>query len=263
MRGICRRFPPATSRPRSHPWPIDPEQPSGPAEGGLRGRAQLCRQCRARTAHAACRGHRAGAAAAVGDGGRAAAARAAEIEATLKRLTRLSERLMQLARAEGGAAAAGSTRRTFAGSSRGRGRGHRPAGPAGPDHADAFPNRPVMSDLDPDAFGILCPQPRRERAPSRSGYGAGRRDAGRRRDVPRRQRRAGRAAGNSRRLTDRFERGGAQHGRQRPRPRHRRAPSRSGSEASSSLRSPRPGAADGFEASILLPAGDARPPHGL
>ena len=32
----------------------------------------------------------------------AAAARAADIEATLKRLTRLSERLMQLARAEGG-----------------------------------------------------------------------------------------------------------------------------------------------------------------
>ena len=32
----------------------------------------------------------------------AAEARAAEIEATLKRLTRLSERLMQLARAEGG-----------------------------------------------------------------------------------------------------------------------------------------------------------------
>ena len=32
----------------------------------------------------------------------AAAARAGEIEATLKRLTRLAERLMQLARAEGG-----------------------------------------------------------------------------------------------------------------------------------------------------------------
>ena len=45
----------------------DPEQPSGPAEGGLRRRAQLCRQCRARAANAACRGHRAGPASAVGD----------------------------------------------------------------------------------------------------------------------------------------------------------------------------------------------------
>ncbi len=42
---------------------------SGPAEGGLRRRAQLCRQCRARAANAACRGHRAGATSAVGDPG--------------------------------------------------------------------------------------------------------------------------------------------------------------------------------------------------
>ncbi len=81
-------------------------------------------------------------------------ARAAEIEATLKRLTRLSERLMQLARAEGGRlrmdrstdlrdiarivlddlARAGAPGRIVL----------------------ALPDRPVMSDLDPDAFGILC-----------------------------------------------------------------------------------------------------------
>lgn len=84
----------------------------------------------------------------------AAALRAAEIEATLKRLTRLSERLMQLARAEGGRLRLDRTadlrsvvqivvdeagRRT------------------GPDRiALTLPDRPVMSDLDPDALGILC-----------------------------------------------------------------------------------------------------------
>lgn len=84
----------------------------------------------------------------------AARARAAEIEATLKRLTRLSERLMQLARAEGGrlrldretdlrpvarivtddlARAAGAGRLRL-----------------------VLPDQPVMSDLDPDAFAIVC-----------------------------------------------------------------------------------------------------------
>ncbi|MDP5085555.1 MAG: ATP-binding protein [Yoonia sp.] len=84
----------------------------------------------------------------------AAKARAADIEATLKRLTRLSERLMQLARAEGG-----RLRLDQASDLRGI--------------ADlvitemartttaeritlALPDKPVMSDLDPDAFGILC-----------------------------------------------------------------------------------------------------------
>ena len=87
-------------------------------------------------------------------GDTAAKARAAEIEATLKRLTRLSERLMQLARAEGGqlrldrcsdlrivarlvvddVARTGSPGRI----------------------ALTLPEAPVMSDLDPDAFGILC-----------------------------------------------------------------------------------------------------------
>ena len=82
-----------------------------------------------------------------------ARARAGEVEATLKRLTRLSDRLMQLARAEGGrlrrdqaadlrpvaevvvkdvSRTAGQSRITL-----------------------SLPDRPVMSDLDPDAFAIL------------------------------------------------------------------------------------------------------------
>ena len=84
----------------------------------------------------------------------AAEARAAEIEATLKRLTRLSERLLQFARAEGGRLrmdrsvdlravarfVVGDIARTVA-----PGR-----------IAHTLPETPVMSDLDPDAFGILC-----------------------------------------------------------------------------------------------------------
>ncbi len=84
----------------------------------------------------------------------AAAARAADIEATLKRLTRLSERLMQLARAEGGRLRLDQTsdlrsvvriiidemaRATSAGRI-----------------ALTLPDGPVLSDLDPDALGILC-----------------------------------------------------------------------------------------------------------
>jgi len=84
----------------------------------------------------------------------AAEARAAEIETTLKRLTRLSERLMQLARAEGGRLRLDQSMdlRTVA-----RlvvediGRAHVP------DRiALTLPEAPVLSDLDPDAFGILC-----------------------------------------------------------------------------------------------------------
>ncbi|NCO20735.1 MAG: two-component sensor histidine kinase [Rhodobacterales bacterium] len=84
----------------------------------------------------------------------AAIARAAEIEATLKRLTRLSERLMQLARAEGGRLRLdqASDLRTVArmiaddlgrGAAQGR-------------IVLRLPETPVLSDLDPDAFGILC-----------------------------------------------------------------------------------------------------------
>lgn len=84
----------------------------------------------------------------------AARDRAGEIEGTLKRLTRLSERLMQLARAEGG-----QLRRERSSDMRpvvrivtddlGR--------MAAPDRIRlTLPDTAVFSDLDPDIFGILC-----------------------------------------------------------------------------------------------------------
>ena len=83
----------------------------------------------------------------------AAAARAADIEATLKRLTRLAERLMQLARAEGGRLRLDTPQDL------------RPAAAivvedmarsAAPGRVRLMlPGEPVLSDLDPDAFGIL------------------------------------------------------------------------------------------------------------
>jgi two-component system OmpR family sensor kinase len=81
-------------------------------------------------------------------------ARAAEIEATLKRLTRLSERLMQLARAEGGrlrmdrSADLRAVARIVL-DDIGR------AGAPGRIVLN-LPDKAVMSDLDPDAFAILC-----------------------------------------------------------------------------------------------------------
>lgn len=81
-------------------------------------------------------------------------ARAAEVEATLKRLTRLSERLMQLARAEGGQLRIdqSSDLRAVARivvDDIGR------AGAPGR-IALTLPETAVMSDIDPDAFAILC-----------------------------------------------------------------------------------------------------------
>ncbi len=82
-----------------------------------------------------------------------AAAHAGEIEATLKRLTRLSERLMQLARAEGGRLRIDSPRdlrptARLVAEDTARG--------VTPDRiAMSLPDTPVLSDLDPDAFGIL------------------------------------------------------------------------------------------------------------
>ncbi|CUH67444.1 Sensor protein QseC [Thalassovita gelatinovora] len=84
----------------------------------------------------------------------AAKARAVEIEATLKRLTRLSERLMQLARAEGGRLRLDKAMDL-----------RNVARIVIEDIARTVPadrialtlsDDPVMSDLDPDAFGILC-----------------------------------------------------------------------------------------------------------
>lgn len=80
-------------------------------------------------------------------------ARAAEIEATLKRLTRLSERLMQLARAEGGrlrrdevADLCPVARIVVDDLSRGVGHDR---------IVLTLPDVPVLSDLDPDVFAIL------------------------------------------------------------------------------------------------------------
>lgn len=84
----------------------------------------------------------------------AARERAADIETTLKRLTRLSERLMQLARAEGGrlrmeTASDLRIAARIVADDAGR------AGAPGRVRL-ALPDAPVMSDLDPDLFGILC-----------------------------------------------------------------------------------------------------------
>jgi two-component system OmpR family sensor kinase len=82
-----------------------------------------------------------------------AKARAAEIEATLKRLTRLAERLLQLARAEGG-----RLRRGVAADLRPVARltVDDVARTAAPGRILlTLPDSAVMSDLDPDAFAIL------------------------------------------------------------------------------------------------------------
>lgn len=83
----------------------------------------------------------------------AAAARAADIEATLKRLTRLSERLMQLARAEGGRLRLDAPRdlrqaaRIVTEDAARHGMANR--------IRLSLPEQPVISDVDPDAFGIV------------------------------------------------------------------------------------------------------------
>ncbi|MGJ8605508.1 MAG: ATP-binding protein [Marivita sp.] len=87
-------------------------------------------------------------------GDAAAAARAADIESTLKRLTRLSERLMQLARAEGGRLRLDETS-DLRGIARIIVNGiERTISPGR--IVLTLPDGPVVSDLDPDAFGILC-----------------------------------------------------------------------------------------------------------
>ena len=83
-----------------------------------------------------------------------AARRASEIIEALKRLTRLSEKMLQMARAEGGrlrldhAADLRTVARLMVGDL------HRTA----PQRRIALhlPEQPVLSDLDPDAFGIIC-----------------------------------------------------------------------------------------------------------
>ena len=86
------------------------------------------------------------------DGG--ARQRAADIEASLKRLTRMAERLLQLARAEGGPLRLDRSMDlrkiadiVLADLER----------ISGPNRiVTYFPQHPVLSYLDPDAFGIIC-----------------------------------------------------------------------------------------------------------
>ncbi|MGE4326400.1 MAG: ATP-binding protein [Pseudodonghicola sp.] len=83
----------------------------------------------------------------------AARRRAAEIEATLKRLTRVSERLMQMARAEGGrlrADHASDLRPVLRMIATDLGRDLQPGR-----LELTLPETPVLSDLDLDAFGII------------------------------------------------------------------------------------------------------------
>lgn len=184
----------------------------------------------------------------------AAAARAAEIEATLKRLTRLSERLMQLARAEGGQLRLD------------RSADLRPvarivvediARTCAPGRINlTLPPQPVMSDIDPDAFGILC----RNLVENAVRHGA------RAEPVEVTLTQGGQlivandgpvlSPETLTRLTARFERANART---------------DGSglglaivaaiadriDSPLALRSPRPGASSGFEASVRLPVGEA------
>ena len=180
-----------------------------------------------------------------------AAARAAEIEATLKRLTRFSERLMQLARAEGGrlrtdtVSDLGTVVRLVV---------EDIARQTAPDRIRlTVADQAVMSDLDPDAFGIVC-RNLVENA-LRHGAEAGPVEVSLGADGTLRVSNEGAAVPPETlsRLTERFERGDA-----------RVAGSGLGlaivaaiAERIGSrlvLASPRPGHADGFEASLVVPA---------
>jgi two-component system OmpR family sensor kinase len=181
----------------------------------------------------------------------AAEARAAEIEATLKRLTRLSERLLQLARAEGGRLRLD------------RSADLRPVARVVAEDLErmnaprrialSLPATSVMSDLDPDAFGILC----RNLIENALHHGAGTTPVevtltsdGRlvvSNDGP------VLPADALDRLTARFERAGAlTDGSGLGLAIVAAIADRTGSQLF--LESPRPGAASGFQASVRLPA---------
>lgn len=186
--------------------------------------------------------------------------RAAGIETTLKRLTRLSERLMQLARAEGGRLRLDRTTDL------------RPVarlivddiGRSVPEPVItlSLPDRPVLSDLDPDIFGIVC----RNLIENALRHGAdtapvavtmtadGTLTVANEGPVVPPEALA--------RLTGRFERAGASRdGSGLGLAIVAAIAARTGSRLD--LRSPRPGRATGFEASLTLPAAvpppDARP----
>jgi two-component system OmpR family sensor kinase len=183
-----------------------------------------------------------------------ALARAAEIEATLKRLTRFSERLMQLARAEGARLRVdalsdlrGIVRVVVEDVARQAPPGRITVG---------LPEQAVMSDLDPDALGILA-RNLVENA-LRHGSDAEPVDVVLDADGTFRVANAGPVVPPETlsRLTERFERAGADmHGSGLGLAIVAAIAERTGSRLV--LCSPRPGYADGFEARVMLPTLDA------
>lgn len=183
----------------------------------------------------------------------AVAKRAADIEATLKRLTRLAERLIELARAEGGRLRLDRTsdlRLVTRLVTDDIGRATAPGRVA-----LRLPDRPVISDLDPDAFGILC----RNLVDNALRHGAGASPV----EVTLRPDGALIVANDGpvvppevlQRLTDRFERaGGVADGSGLGLAIVAAIAGRIGSALV--LRSPRSGRASGFEASVRVPTSD-------
>jgi two-component system OmpR family sensor kinase len=187
-------------------------------------------------------------------------ARAAEIEATLKRLTRFSERLMQLARAEGARLRVDtvSDLRTVV-----RVVVEDIARQAPPGRiALGFPDQAVISDLDPDAFGIVC-RNLVENA-LRHGSDAEPVEVTLEADGTFRVANAGPIVPPQTlsRLTARFERGAANmDGSGLGLAIVAAIAERIGTHLV--LASPRTGHADGFEATVVLPAGDALDRQGM
>lgn len=185
-----------------------------------------------------------------------AEARAAEVEATLKRLTRFTERLMQLARAEGARLRTDtvSDLRTVV-----RVVVEDLARQAAPGRISlSLPDQEVMSDLDPDALGILA-RNLVENA-LRHGSDAEPVDVTLGADGTLRVANAGPAVPPETlsHLTERFKRAGADtHGSGLGLAIAAAIAERIGSRLV--LRSPRPGHADGFEARVMLPTVDASP----
>jgi two-component system OmpR family sensor kinase len=183
-----------------------------------------------------------------------AEARAGEIEATLKRLTRFSERLMQLARAEGARLRGDSVSdlRTVV-----RVVVEDMVRQAPPGRiALGLPDRVVMSDLDPDALGIVC----RNLVENALRHGADAEpiEVTLEADGTLRVANAGAVVPRETlsRLSARFERGGAKmDGSGLGLAIVAAIAERIGSRLV--LASPRPGRPDGFEACVMLPTGDA------
>jgi len=179
----------------------------------------------------------------------AAADRAAAIEATLKRLARTAERLMELARAEGArltldhATDLRPVLRLLA-SDAVRAEGTGPV-------ALTLPDTPVLSDLDPDAFAVLA-RNLIENA-QRHGAPGGPVDVILTADGALRVANDGPvvAPADLDRLTDRFARAGSTDGSGLGLAIVAAIARRTGARLD--LASPRPGKADGFAASVALP----------